>query len=104
MKYFQEQFDDNCYELRVLRWFRDNFVSKDDINYYYEIAPIIVKGIDSEECKDIIYDYIYENVVYYCVSQIEIGNYVEAYNRYKNSILIFEQTFAKPLLQKKLVK
>ena len=34
MKYFQEKFDDNCYELTVLRWFRDNFVSKEDIQHY----------------------------------------------------------------------
>lgn len=42
MKYFQEKFDDNCYELTILRWFRDNFVSKEDIEHYYEVAPIIV--------------------------------------------------------------
>ena len=34
MKYFQENFDDNCYELTVLRWFRDNFVSKEDDKVY----------------------------------------------------------------------
>ena len=46
MKYFQENFDDNCYELTVLRWFRDNFVSKEDKEHYYEIAPIIVETIN----------------------------------------------------------
>ena len=44
MKYFKENFDDNCYELTVLRWFRDNFVSKEDIKHYYEVAPIIVEN------------------------------------------------------------
>ncbi|MBQ3047477.1 MAG: hypothetical protein IJD48_00480 [Clostridia bacterium] len=44
------------------------------------------------------------NVVDYCVTQIENGNYKEAYNRYKNSILSFEETFAKPLLQQKTIK
>ena len=42
MKYFRENFDDNCYELTVLRWFRDNFVSKEDKEHYYEVAPIII--------------------------------------------------------------
>lgn len=28
MRHFQDEFDDNCYELSILRWFRDNFVSK----------------------------------------------------------------------------
>ena len=104
MKYMQELFDDNCYELTVLRWFRDNFVTKEDVKHYYQIAPIIVEAINKEEQNEVIYNYIYDNVVDYCVTQIENGNYREAYNRYKNSILSFEETFAKPLLQQKTIK
>ena len=104
MKYFQNQFDDNCYELTILRWFMDNFVSKEDIEHYYEIAPIIVENINQEEKNDIIYNYIYDNVVDYCVEQIEHGNYDAAYSRYKNSVLILEEQFAKPALTNKFVK
>ena len=104
MRYFQEKFDDNCYELTVLRWFRDNFVSREDIEHYYEIAPIIVEAINEEEMSEIIYDYIYDNVVDYCVQQIEQGNYEAAYNRYKNSVLTLEEQFAKPKLANKFVK
>ena len=104
MKYFQEKFDDNCYELTVLRWFRDNFVSKEDIEHYYEVAPIIVEAINKEEQSDIIYDYIYDNIVDYCVEQIEQGNYDKAYSRYKNSVLILEDQFAKPVLINRFVK
>lgn len=104
MRYFQNKFDDNCYELTVLRWFRDNFVSKDDIKHYYEIAPIIVENINKEEKSGVIYDYIYDNVVDYCVEQIEQGNYDKAYNRYKNSVLILEEQFARPVLEKRLIK
>ena len=104
MKQYLNNFDDNCYELRVLRWFRANFVSKEDIKHYYEIAPIIVEGIEKEQEKDTVYDYIYDNVVDACVRAIEKGDYEFAYNRYKSSILAFEQTFAKPSLQKRFVK
>lgn len=104
MRHFQENFDDNCYELTVLRWFRNNFVSQDDIDHYYKIAPIIVEAINQEENNNIIYDYIYDNVVDYCVMQIENGNYEDAYNRYKDSIICFERQFAKPLLEQKFVK
>jgi len=104
MKYFQDKFDDNCYELRVLRWFRDNFVSKQDVEHYYEIAPVIVEEINKEEKSDIIYDYIYDNIVDYCVKQIEKGNYEEAYIRYKSSVLTFEEEFARPTLNNRLVK
>ncbi|MDO5568971.1 MAG: hypothetical protein Q4G04_02505 [bacterium] len=104
MTYMQEKFDDSCYELNVLRWLRDNFVSSEDINHYYEIAPIIVESINISEKSDIVYNYIYDNVVDYCVKQIENENYELAYSRYKNSILSLEETFAIPLLQNKLVK
>lgn len=104
MKYFQENFDDSCYELTVLRWFRDNFVSKEDIEHYYDIAPIIVETINKEEKSDIIYNYIYDNIVDYCVEQIELGNYDKAYNRYKNSVLTLEEQFAKPCLQQRFIK
>ena len=104
MKYFQENFDDNCYELTVLRWFRDNFISKEDIEHYYEVAPVIVETINKEEKSGIIYDYIYDNIVNYCVKQIKQGNYDKAYSRYKNSVLILEEQFARPMLEQRLVK
>lgn len=104
MKHFNTLFDDNCYELTVLRWFRDNYVSKEDIEHYYTTAPIIVESINNEEENDIIYHYIYDNIVDVCVSAIEKGNYEFAYNRYKSSILSLEETFAKPVLQNKLIK
>lgn len=98
MKHFQENFDDNCYELTVLRWFRDNFVTDDDIKHYYELAPLIVSGIDSEEKCELVYDYIFDNVVDYCVKKIELGNYESAYKRYKESILVFEEYYVRPIL------
>lgn len=103
MMHYLDNFDDNCYELRVLRWFRDNYVSKEDIETYYKVAPIIVEGIE-EDKKDIIYNYIYDNVVDYCVKAIEEGDYEKAYTRYKSSIVSFEETFARNVLNHKLVK
>ncbi len=103
MQHFQANFDDDCYELRVLRWFRDNFVSQEDIDHYYDIAPHIVEAINSEEHFEIIYDYIYDTIVDYCVEQIVNGNYEEAYKRYKNSILELEGKFAKEKTVKKIL-
>ena len=104
MRHYLEKFDDNCYELTVLRWFRDNFVSKEDVKHYYKIAPMIVEAIEQEEHKDIIYNYIYDNVVDACVEAIENGDYNFAYNRYKESILSLEQTYLKSNLENKLVR
>ena len=79
-------------------------VSKEDIKHYYEIAPIIVESINNEEKSIIIYDYIYDNIIDYCIEQIEQGNYDKAYSRYKNSILVLEEQFAKPMLEQRLVR
>ncbi len=103
LNHFNEDFDDNCYELTLLRWFRDNFVPKEDIEHYYEAAPIIVEIIDSEENSDIIYKYIYENIVDYCIDQINQGNYEKAYRRYKNSVLTLEE-LARPRLAERVAK
>ena len=104
MSHYLTNFDDNCYELTVLRWFRDNYVPKKDIKHYYKTAPIIVEVIEQEEHKDIVYNYIYDNVVDVCVKAIENGNYEFAYNRYKESILSLEQTYLKSILQHNLVR
>ncbi len=104
MRNFQDDFDDNCYELTTLRWFRDNFVSKEDIEHYYEVAPIIVDTINNEDDAYDIYNFIYENVVNYCVKEIEQEHYDNAYSRYKNSIMLLEEEYAKPVLQERLVK
>ena len=104
MRYFKEEFDDNCYELTILRWFRDKYVSEEDTLHYYEVAPIIVDVINKEKQPGIIYDYIYENIVHYCVKQIEKGNYDLAYSRYKNSVLVLEEQFVNPALKDRFVK
>ena len=104
MRHYYSNFNDNCYELKMLRWFRDKFVDEDDIKHYYEIAPIIVEAINNEKESEIIYSYIYHDIIEYCIVQIETKNFEEAYFRYKNCILAFEEKFARPFLEKKLVK
>lgn len=104
MKHLQGAFADNCEELTILRWFRDNFVSQDDIKHYYITAPIIVEAIDNIENNDTIYNYIYKNIVSACVIAIKKGDYEFAYNRYKTSVLALEEQFAKPALVNRLVK
>ena len=93
MRHYNENFDNNCSELTILRWFRDNYVLKDDIAHYYEIAPTIVKTINRDSYSDLIYDYIYDNLVDYCVEQIKNGNYNDAYDRYINIVTSLENTF-----------
>lgn len=104
MRHYLNNFDDNCYELTVLRWFRDNFVFEEDIKHYYKIAPVIVEAIDKEQHSNMIYDYICDNVVDACVTATSNGDYAFAYDRYKSSILSLEETYAKQALEGKLIK
>ena len=99
MNHLQEKFNDNCTELMILRWFRDNFVDKTDIKHYYNVAPIIVDKINSLPNNKKIYEWIYNNVVNPCVNAIKQKNYEFAYTRYKNSILALEEKFISPELK-----
>ena len=49
IRHKMEKFDDKCEELTILRWFRDQFVSKEDIEHYYKTAPIVVETINEVE-------------------------------------------------------
>lgn len=93
MKHFADDFDDNCYELMILRWFRDNYVTEEDVRKYYDIAPTIVEKINLDENSNIIYAYIFDNVVDVCVKAIENGDFDFAYDRYKQSIEDLENSF-----------
>jgi hypothetical protein len=97
------KFNDNCYELQILRWFRDNFVSQEDIEHYYKTAPMVVTEINKQPNSNDIYNGIYHNVIVVCVRAIEQKKYDLAYNVYKESILNLEEQFGRQALQKRLV-
>ena len=93
MEHYQYRFNDKCDELEILRWFRDNFVSKEDIIHYYETAPKIVAILNSLKNSQKIYEYIYSRIINACVIAIKDGKYDFAYKRYSNSILALEEKF-----------
>ena len=96
MKHLKEDFDNDCYELTIMRWFRDNFISEEDINHYYEIAPTIVEMINNQKNSEKIYDEIYETVISKCIFAIKKRDYAFAYNNCKNSVLNLEKKYIKP--------
>ena len=67
---------DNCYELRTLRMFRDDWLKKQEdgeslVNKYYAIAPDIVKNINARVDKGKIYAIIWDEFIRPCVELIE---------------------------------
>lgn len=93
MENMLEKFDDDCEELTLLRWFRDNYVSKEDISHYYKVAPTIVSKINAKTNKSAIYHDIYTTVIIPCVEAIKIKNYDFVYKTYKNNVLELESVY-----------
>ncbi len=90
---------DDCYELTVLRKFRDEYLAKQEcgpceINHYYHVAPSIVSKIKSGPNANTIFSHIYEELVVPCVSLIEEGKLERAHEKYRNYILKLERTEA----------
>lgn len=89
---------DNCYELTVLRNFRDNWLAKqpngiDDINLYYETAPKIVNIINEMPDANIRWIHLYNELVKPCVTMIDNKQYQDAYNLYKSISLSLSKEF-----------
>ncbi len=89
--HYKEKFNDNSDELNLIRWFRDNFVLKEDVIHYYNISPRIVWAIDRTENSDIIYEYIYKNIVDFCCKAIKQKKYDLAYSEYKKIMNYLEK-------------
>ena len=89
----EDLFDDNCHELTILRWFRDKYVSKDDVDEYHKIAPGIVEKIDVLDNGSDVYMDIYNNVIAVCVMLIEDKEYDKAYQVYKDCVLSLKSKY-----------
>ncbi len=79
--------EDDCYELKMFRDFRDNWLSKQVdgehlVNEYYKIAPIIVKTIDAMANNKEIYKDIWNTYLKKCLSFIENNLYEDCKKKY----------------------
>lgn len=43
--------------------------------------------------QTLMYNYLYDNLVDYCTSNIENGNYEEAYKRYKETVMLLNNYY-----------
>ena len=82
---------DNCYELRTLRMFRDDWLAKQSngpllIENYYTMTPNIVKQINASFKKNKIYAIIWDEYIRKCVELIEKEQYEETKKLYIKGI------------------
>jgi len=90
---------DDCYELTLLRNFRDIWLSKQDtggelIKEYYAVAPAIVEAIDKLKDKNDIYAMIYEKYIQPCISFIKSGKETECMNLYRDMVNTLKQVYS----------
>lgn len=85
----QKGMADDCYEMQILRRYRDILVEKDDafrgkVLEYYRQAPLIIQGIEAENNKNEIYGMLYDEMIKPCVDFLENGNIEQAKTLYLN--------------------
>lgn len=89
---------DDCYELTVLRSFRDEWLRNTEegkvaVAEYYCVAPIIVEQIQRREDSVTIFHKIYDELVVPCVSLIEAGKNQETYELYRGYTLRLKRLY-----------
>ncbi len=82
---------DDCYELTVLRRFREGYLRSlpkgcDEIAEYYFVAPQIVTEIKNRADSITVFDSIYERLVKPCVEMIERGENENAHVLYRTTV------------------
>lgn len=81
---------DNCYELETLRKFRDQYLmksqdGKDLITQYYEIAPSLVKKLESSPNRERLFSEVFYSIKESCFA-IEAKEYEKAKEIYKSAV------------------
>lgn len=82
---------DDCYELTLLREYRDQYLSGTEegraiVEAYYDIAPTIVKRIDKESASQEIYASIWTQFIHPCVTLIEANKWEQCKELYTDMI------------------
>jgi hypothetical protein len=88
---------DDCEELTVLRWFRDEILCRFEEGravcaHYNRVSPGIVQAIAVAGREDEFYARLYR-VIRYCVDAVRRGDYLSAFHTYAGMVLLLQQRF-----------
>lgn len=89
---------DDCYELTILREYRDNYLlqsaeGESVVRRYYDVAPTIVNRINRQENSKEIYQEIYDEYLSSCVSLIERGEKAKCQTIYTDMVMDLQKKY-----------
>ena len=84
--------NDDCYELELLRYFRDNFMLKlpngeQLIQEYYSLSEVIIKKVEINKIENEFYEKVFNELIIPSVRLIEKKRYDKAFLYYRNFVL-----------------
>lgn len=81
-------FDDKCWQLQALRWYRDSILGADHpkVVEYYDTAPGIVQRLNALDNSADIYRSFYHDYLAKALAAICAGRYSEALSIYENMV------------------
>lgn len=82
----------DCYELQLLKDYRDKYLESTPeghvmIEEYYDIAPTIVKRVERQPDRDLIYQELYQTYIRSCIQKIENQEYETCREMYQQMVL-----------------
>lgn len=90
---------DDCWELMLLRHFRDNYMQSTDkgqmlVEQYYSIAPFIVEALNESSEKDLIYKVLWARYIKPCIRLIVDEKPSECQELYCEMVELLLEAFA----------
>ncbi len=90
--------DDDCYELKTLRDYRDHYLlgsdeGRDVVDTYYNIAPTIVNRINKTDEAASTYKTIFSRYIDPCITLIESGEYEECKKLYSDMVYTLKDRY-----------
>lgn len=89
---------DDCYELTLLRQFRDGWLASQSGGYeliqeYYRVAPLIVEALNASYDSESLYKDIWDRYIIPCVRFIEQNSYEACTELYKEMVQNLTETY-----------
>lgn len=102
--HLRDKYKEEGVEVRTIRWLEDNFFTSEDLDNYRKVSDLLVDEINNLKYGNVIYDYLYDEMIEPCVNAINIYDFKYAYIIYRSTLYQLNEELLKPSLEKKLVK